>query len=611
MSQLLGGRKTIKKKIGLKQSQTFRKLFVGVAPIFCLAFLTAFLAASIFAPINTSNAAETTIQTSVALGGYTLNLSVSSSVNLAVNANNHGVMTVEESDVVVSTTVPSGYQLYLGMTGAKANTNSLVHTTDNTSEIRSTGTMAEPAKLVNGTWGYAIPSGSTTVTNGFDASYTEASSTTAGTVLNNKFASIPTSAPAKIAQTSTANSEPTTIPVFYGVKVGYETSTGTYSNNVLYTALADEGSPEGVFIAPTSMDAGTDTSVQVTTAFYTSTENAKADIYLLTAEQYEGLNGSTNIESLGVSPLTCTLISATPHSYTCTIPGTTSAGEYNVVIKYPLLDKVYSREFEVISVGPSNFFELTTMQEMTPEICATATKPSALATHDDTTGAFAGNTDYVPTKTLVVDDRTDGATNTKHSYTIKKLADGKCWMTENLALVGPFTPSSDDSDVKSTSEFALTGSDTSSWCTTNSSDCDDKSMVINTGATYGVLYNWYAATAGTGTYSTDGANAPSSICPKGWRLPTGGSSGEFRYLYDTAGYNSSSLIQKSTGGPAFVLSGYRNGGSTFGQGDFGHYWSSTARSASIAYRLNLDSSNVTPAGSNNKYYGFSVRCIAQ
>ena len=61
---------------------------------------------------------------------------------------------------------------------------------------------------------------------------------------------------------------------------------------------------------------------------------------------------------------------------------------------------------------------------------------------------------------------------------------------------------------------------------------------------------------------------------------------------------------------AFVLSGNRNGGSTNNQGSNGNYWSSVANNNNNAYNLNLNSSNVNPQNNNNKWNGFSVRCVA-
>ena len=70
----------------------------------------------------------------------------------------------------------------------------------------------------------------------------------------------------------------------------------------------------------------------------------------------------------------------------------------------------------------------------------------------------------------------------------------------------------------------------------------------------------------------------------------------------------------NSAGPEFVLSGYRSSTSMNLQGTRGFYWSSTAySSATNAYNLNLiNSGTVYPAyGSSNKYYGFSLRCLAE
>ena len=53
----------------------------------------------------------------------------------------------------------------------------------------------------------------------------------------------------------------------------------------------------------------------------------------------------------------------------------------------------------------------------------------------------------------------------------------------------------------------------------------------------GVLYNYCAASAGTICSASNTANASQDICPKGWRLPTGTSSGEYQNLYNKYGNN--------------------------------------------------------------------------
>lgn len=192
---------------------------------------------------------------------------------------------------------------------------------------------------------------------------------------------------------------------------------------------------------------------------------------------------------------------------------------------------------------------------------------------------------------IELEDERDGNT-----YTVKKLADGNVWMTENLRIANK-TITSSDSNVSS--DFTIPASSVSGF---NAYDTNNAYV----DSTYGGYYTFYTATAGTGGSSLTSGNASSDICPKGWRLPTGGSSGEFQTLYNN--YNSSALMQ---GIPNLSLSGYVYYGSVGNQGGYGFYWSSTVSSASVAYYLYLLSSNVYPANLNDKFHGFSVRCVAQ
>ena len=235
---------------------------------------------------------------------------------------------------------------------------------------------------------------------------------------------------------------------------------------------------------------------------------------------------------------------------------------------------------------------ISKMQQMTPEICAATTTPNKTATTLDTDGSHYGDPNYAPTKTLT--DTRDGNT-----YTVSKLADGKCWMTQNLRIAGKtITPA--DSDV--TTNYTIPASSISGF-----SAHDTSNAYVDSD---GGFYTWYTATAGTGTYalSTQGQNTTVSICPKGWRLSTNGNSNsEFQALYNN--YNSSSTLRSNP--VNLTLSGYVRSSSRYGQGSNGYYWSSTVNSSDHAYFLYLSALYVSPAGANNKGDGFSVRCIAR
>ena len=137
---------------------------------------------------------------------------------------------------------------------------------------------------------------------------------------------------------------------------------------------------------------------------------------------------------------------------------------------------------------------------------------------------------YDGTNTSAIRTVTDNRDGTTRNYEIAKLADNKCWMLTNLKLgktsgITTLTPA----NTNIATNFILP-----QLITTGTLSLDTPYTYgpvpgdTGTGATnYGYLYNWPAATAGETQASMpgDGTNnntAPYSICPKSWRLPTGG-----------------------------------------------------------------------------------------
>ena len=237
-------------------------------------------------------------------------------------------------------------------------------------------------------------------------------------------------------------------------------------------------------------------------------------------------------------------------------------------------------------------FTISNMQQMNPNICKASTTPNKTATQLDTDGSHHGDPNYVPTKTLI-------DTRDNNTYTVSKLADGKCWMTQNLRIAGKtITPA--DSNVMA--NYTIPASSVSGF---SSNDTSNAYIDSDSG-----FYTWYTATAGTGTQalSTQGQNTAVSICPKGWRLPTSGNSNnEFQTLYNN--YNSSSILRSSP--VNLTLSGFVSSSLHRNQGSHGYYWSSTVYSDNIAYNLDLGTSSVYPADRSSKGNGFSVRCVAE
>lgn len=329
----------------------------------------------------------------------------------------------------------------------------------------------------------------------------------------------------------------------------------------------------------------------------------------------------------------------------------TEADTYNLTfgtkVDTSLPSGTYSNDVVVSVVANPAFVPvfdgIQTMQEMTSTICA----------------------DAAENDTAQLTDTRDGK-----KYWVTKLKDGNCWMTQNLDLDltngTPLTP--EDSDVSSnwnpprtteqpgTITSADINTETYSWdlgmyvksdpdgysnycdgvkglsdadCTsagwTNVSSMtpmdDGNATDVISGSTYnahylvGNLYQWNAATAGTGDTITS-QDATDSICPKGWQLPTSNNSnsGSFQALM-----NAYSISSNSAGSTAiaqtplyFNPSGYVGSGSLRYAGDAGGYWSSTAYSStSGAYDLGFNSGGVGPSDYGYRYGGFSVRCLAR
>ncbi len=297
----------------------------------------------------------------------------------------------------------------------------------------------------------------------------------------------------------------------------------------------------------------------------------------------------------------------------------------------------------------ANDFSIATMQEMTSTVCENATDL-------DNDGEISAQ----------LKDVRDGK-----YYWVGKLADGKCWMTQNLDLdlSTSKTLTSADTDVSSnwtpgfttftTADASTVNSDsqieTRSWSLgnyrltdpTTSASCgyplNDASQCPGSNATSGLTtnrftayttpitqngdisahyilgnhYAWNAATAGTGGSITSD-QATNSICPKGWRLPTSNTGGEFEALVNKLGGTSST--DNVTKAPFYgVRGGFVDQSTNLlfeDAGDQGRYWSSTpapSDTANSAYALRFGgTSTVNPSGASaDRSVGYPVRCIAR
>ena len=224
--------------------------------------------------------------------------------------------------------------------------------------------------------------------------------------------------------------------------------------------------------------------------------------------------------------------------------------------------------------------DISTMQEMTQTICA---------------------------KSKVGDTNTLTDTRDNNTYTIRKHEDNNCWMTENLRLVGEKTLTPADSDV--VSDYILPASDINGFSASNYY----ASQVYYAGdETNGAYYSWTAATAGTGDASLTEGNAPSSVCPKGWKLPPNYGNGSYVDFTSAAGItddaNGSTKINSAP--YSFPYTGFVGNSALHDVGSSSGYWSRAANSAQGVYHLWFTKSYINSAKTGNSFYGISLRCVA-
>ena len=244
------------------------------------------------------------------------------------------------------------------------------------------------------------------------------------------------------------------------------------------------------------------------------------------------------------------------------------------------------------------------------------------------------------------------------TYAIAKLADGNCWIIENLRLENTANHNSDGSLAQGYGSSTVYGNfvgladpedysfDRYHFYSNSLYSNDGSNNTVNIGTSndptsrmprynninlqqravnptspeanlfsYGNYYTWHAAIADTAYYG-GGDHGSTSICPRGWRIPQGNTT--------TAGFGK---LDVSMGGNGmgqftveasnrwrrfpvnFLFAGNYYGGYREFSGSFGDYWSSTS-SGSDAYYLQLDNSNVYPGNYDykNTYYGHTVRC---
>ncbi|MDR2336667.1 MAG: IPT/TIG domain-containing protein [Candidatus Nomurabacteria bacterium] len=483
------------------------------------------------------------------------------------------------------------------------------------------GDFDNPQTLANNTWGFALPesevSRDSTPANTFDVAYTVDAANVGNTAkqdfLNAPYARVPVlSSAVKIRDTTIATpTDGDIIHILLAARADFGIRAGNYIGTLRLTVTAKIPPlpiPEVHTISPSSQsDVTAHQTVTITGAGFMKDDGTSLVVHGVTI----GGQYCTDINVISATSLTCLApAQATAGSYAVQIK--TTGGQSNTNITYTYINN------QIIQDGSN-------IQDVTLAMCSNASISTATN----------------PVISVVKDER-DG-----HYYAIAKMADNKCWMLTNLAY------SESTSGITTYSagiEFTSGAGTTSTYCTpsatawcreaapsakqwvdpssttvTSSSRCASaySTSITLTYAECGYLYNWCAAlgTASAKCSASSGnvSEAGVELCPANWRLPTGGSSGEFSYLNGMmAGDGGASTTNDQAHGENWISSGawrgyyagyFLPGTGMTSRGEAGLHWSATAYSASDGYGITFSRYGINVRFDTAKYYGLAVRCI--
>ena len=166
---------------------------------------------------NFASAEETTSKLSLAISP-TLSLSLQDTVNLNVTPTQNGTFSSSTATLAISTNNETGYSLYMATSnGNNTLTSQNPSITDTISAISSDENGIPSTSFPSNTWGYSLDEAAPTNTTTYQA--------------------VPTDNTTALTTTSTASSD--SYNLTFGAKVDTSLPSGTYSNQVIISAVAN------------------------------------------------------------------------------------------------------------------------------------------------------------------------------------------------------------------------------------------------------------------------------------------------------------------------------------------------------------------------------------
>lgn len=641
------------KAIKTHQSAEFKKRLglVGVGLSF---FAFAFLVVSMLSPIVKTNAATIhhVIDVTNPDSEYTASLSVTDSLDIDIAPNEEYEIFTGSTDISLNTTCPNGLILKIS---SDSDDNRLISRATNAVGV-IVPTTRTSGSLAWGSWGFSLDDGE---------NYGPVPPVSSPvTVLDNRD-NVP----------SDGNEN---LSILYGIFVNSDFVSGDYENNILYTLAVNEK----CLTYNIKFDTQGGTEIADTFAHFgdlTDLSQIEVEKQYYTLQYWRSSGGSTyypnnfgtpvNINTQNLPEVTMTAY-WTLKEYTIPLNangGSVSAdsvkGKWGVAMTLPephrtgyAFDGWYTaqtggtkiesdfKDWPSVEEGlyahwseSDSIFDITSMQEMTPGICQATNIPNKTAILFDTDGTHSNDSSYVP-RAKLKDDR-DG-----NYYLVSRLADGNCWMSQNLGLDLSTSKTLTDQDTNLTTITSWTpdkNTQTAMGTAWNSTSNDGArsyhpaasdayyqggttkaSSPTGTGDEYlwekaGNYYNATAATAGTVTNATTTGVAKDSICPKGWTLPVQNNvNGSFYYLlYSVYGITSSNATTAAQlrGAPFnYVVPGYLNysNGNMVNQGTYSFYHTANVYNAGYMYYYQVRNNAIAFSTNTYKGIGASIRCIA-
>lgn len=467
-------------------------------------------------------------------------------------------------------------------------TNALVNTAKSDYTIPTLSGSTTPADFPNNKWGYSIDTPNSITS----------------------FLPLPTIGNTAILKTTTGPAATSNTDFTVGVKADTGVASGTYKNTVKFTAVTNEiPLPPGYYVHyDNNGGSGVPADEEhVVTSFdeepdytFTLTDLAPAQIPIKDGYTFGGWTTVATNQAAAYSP-----------------------GSELYLTKDNPETTLYAIWVPNSEIGFNNS-GITTMQAMSSSICTNASV--------GTTGRLQDTRDY-------------------KIYYVTKLADNRCWMTQNLATEmrtdKAFTPNDTNITANWTPERATVPNgklSSSTWATSSdythpyafnpgddyyvTSGTTSKDPKTTSGDAHyatGASYTWTASKATNDSTSQTSTSTSSndSICPKGWTLPSASfSPPDFGKMLYSQGIITSTT---ASGTPAYtadgfnlvrsdpvywVRAGYVLSGSRGALGSAGYYWCSAAKNSSYASSAFFYSSDIYLLESYYRYAGLSVRCIA-